>query len=754
MHASRLLLPGVALAWLVGRALSAGLGWVALASLAVSVAVAYVGRHARARSWGALLLVAATGAGSAHHDPEPVDVPPGLTRLEGEVVRVRYGASARSTIRVDRAERLEDGASWPDAALVDVWDADHAVGARIQLLARVQPRTRFRNPTPHPAWMSSPVAASARVEGRIRVVSEPWAPLHHARRGLRQRLSATLPPHAAGVARALLLGDGGAVDEESRDALRGAGLAHLLAVSGLHVALVAGFVVLAARRLLRGRVRDVRRVSIAFAIPASVGFALMAGGAPSAWRAATMASTVALLAIARRRPDPLAVVALAVIVFSFAAPEQALRPGFLLSVLATVAIVTSKAAKTSWESAWRISVRTTLATAPLVLWCFGGVPLVGVLANVVLVPVAAVLVVPLAFLHALAASVGLEVLTADLFVGAVDALRGAASLAALPGWGMDLPPLSVPQGWIVAVAAALMLRGTIRQRVVIGLLAGLAIVGTEIQLRRAEQPTGVLRITQLDVAQGDGALVDLPDGSALLVDAGGGIPDPGERALLPLFEARRRREIRLAVISHPHPDHYQGLRALVERGVTIREVWDSGQAEVETPHGPAAALLRLLRRQGTQVRTPQEICGLHELGGATLEVLWPCPAFDAGFGPNDNSLVVRVRYGERAVLFTGDIEALAEDALTRSNLDLRADVLKVPHHGSRTSSSRAFLERVMPSLAIASCGRHNRFGHPHGEITARYAALGISLLRTDRDGGVMISTDGQTPWGVEERGSD
>ncbi len=254
----------------------------------------------------------------------------------------------------------------------------------------------------------------------------------------------------------------------------------------------------------------------------------------------------------------------------------------------------------------------------------------------------------------------------------------------------------------------------------------------------------MLRITMLDVGQGDGALVDLPNGELLLVDAGGGRPDPGARALVPLLRARRRSVVDLAVLTHPHPDHYGGLRALRE-SMPVGELWDSGQAEAESPHGPVARLLRSARRTAGRVRLAEAVCHRpRRYGGAELEVLWPCPGYDPGYDPNDNSIVLRLSYGERRFLFTGDIEELAEHALVERGEDLSADWLKVPHHGSRTSSTDAFLDAVRPRLAAVSCGRRNRFGHPHPEVTARYDARGIPLFRTDREGGLVFESDGRT----------
>ncbi|MCU0671331.1 MAG: DNA internalization-related competence protein ComEC/Rec2 [Myxococcota bacterium] len=768
MRLELLWLPLLAVAWLFGLSASPAGRAPALLAFAGGLGALLALRHARARLWGFALAPLAWlgGLSAAPTIDTNVAEERGLARVEATVVDVRHGADATVDLVLLRGRFVEreDDAALPEwrVRVRGVVDPPPR-GARVRGLVQVRPLARYWNPSPHPSWPDAHAPhAEGRLVGALEVIDEgglAW--LERARGSLRTRLERTLPPHAAAVARALLLGDGPAVEGPERDALRGSGLAHLLAVSGLHVALLAAFVYLAFERLLRGRVLDPPRAAALATIPVVLGFALVAGGAPSVWRAASMAVIVAGLRALRRRPRPLAVASLAIVLFAVASPDDALRPAFLLSAAATLAIVTGTriegaSATTAAADApadarilresFAMSARTTLATAPLVIWCFGELPVFGVVANVLLLPIGTLLLVPLAFAHALLASIGLESITAPLFVASLDALVGAAELFARVTPGTALPPPSTIQGWIlVASAMGLLALRRPRHLALVGLLTAGALGLAEVHLRALAKPEGLLRLTQLDVGQGDGAILDLPDGSAMLIDGGGGRPDPGERALVPLLRARRRDVLAVVVISHPHPDHFAGLHALLPEldagRLRIGEVWDGGQAEAEEPHGPAAALLRAFRRRGVRVRTP---CGEHTIGGARVEVRWPCPRFDAGYDANDNSLVLRVTHGRRAILFTGDVERHAEEALVASDVDLRADVLKVPHHGSRTSSSEAFLARVRPTLAVASQGRGNGYGHPHPDVVARYDALGIPLLRTRESGGVVIETDGES----------
>jgi competence protein ComEC len=217
--------------------------------------------------------------------------------------------------------------------------------------------------------------------------------------------------------------------------------------------------------------------------------------------------------------------------------------------------------------------------------------------------------------------------------------------------------------------------------------------------------------------------------------------DPGRQVILPELRSRRRSRIDVMVLSHPHPDHFLGLLSVV-RAVEIGEFWDTGQGRAQGA-GPAYAELRaLLRERGVPVREPPELCGQRSWGGVQVQVLAPCPGFRTEWGANENSLVIRLRFGARAFLFTGDSEHEAEQLLLARGVELSADYLKVGHHGSRTSSSPAFLERVQPSVASMSTGIRNRFGHPHASTVEALRARQIAAVRTDRFGALRVETDG------------
>jgi competence protein ComEC len=177
----------------------------------------------------------------------------------------------------------------------------------------------------------------------------------------------------------------------------------------------------------------------------------------------------------------------------------------------------------------------------------------------------------------------------------------------------------------------------------------------------------------------------------------------------------------------------------------VGALWDTGQGEREDVRGGYASLLAQLRARNVPIVRPPVICGPHVVGGARLEVLAPCPESSVDRSPNDNSIVVRLSFGARSFLFVGDAEQAEEGDLLRLPVErLRADVLKVGHHGSRTSSSPAFLAAVSPSVAVVSVGARNRFGHPNATTLASLAAAGARIWRTDREGAVTVTTDGRS----------
>lgn len=659
-----------------------------------------------------------------------------------------------------------DGASRLHAALVDPEDLRR--GDRLAVVAQLAVAQRFWVDGLGDARVESARAATVLSGGvffaeRLSRAPSLLSSIDAARNHVRRRIAATFAPDLAPMARALVLGENDLVAEDD-EAFRTSGLSHLLAVSGAHLVIVVLSAVAFLRHvLLRSRwacACDVGRVACAVGIPLSWAYAAFAGASGSAVRAAWMLSAGLLARAMGRRGDARRALSLSVVAQALVDPLVAFDVSFMLSAAATAGLlVLGPELATRLEAlaprvpaaivrAASATVAATVPCTPLLLLLGPTVPLGGVVANLLAAPVGEAAALPLCLVHAVLAPVpALEEGAAAAASGALALVRHLArAFSSSPWLAPRVPP---PSGFelaalVVAAFAASIGPGVRRARAFV--VATALFVSAEVCARSEGAPTGVLRVTFLDVGQGDSALVDFPDGSSMLVDAGGlvGSPiDTGARVVRPLLRARRRARVDVAVLSHPHPDHYLGFAAALS-DVEVGAFWDVDLADAR-PDAQHAELLGSIRSRGIPVFTPAAVCGRHAMGGAVVEVLAPCPEPTPARGANDNSFVLRLVFGGRAVLLVGDAEHEEESELVARYGDgLRADVLKVGHHGSRTSTTRPFLAAVSPRVAVISSGVRNRFGHPHAQTLRTLHEGAVTALRTDEVGAVVVETDGDT----------
>jgi len=657
-------------------------------------------------------------------------------------------------------------------------------GDRFELVGQLAPVQLFRNARAHDTLpgaarrgiMLSGAALALDVTRRSRGLG---ALIDRVRAHARERISATFSPGVEGMARALVLGEND-LDPEDDAAFRKSGLSHMLAVSGTHLVFAVAALVAALGQILVRFERvalafEARRLACLFGIPLALGYADFAGGSGSAWRAAWMLAFGFSARALGRAPDATRALAASVLIGAVWDPLVAVDISFLLSAAATVGLLgigpglsrplerLPRVARFIGQSV-AATISAMLPCAPLLALLAPELTMAGVLANVLAAPFGETIALPLCLTHVLLAPFpALERGVALVASGALSLVKQIARESAAATFLAT--PVPDPTPWHFAVltvgAAALLTQGRVEHewgRTWSGALRKLwrslclaamtaAVLVLEVGAKAAGATRGVLRVTALDVGQGDANLVEFPDGAAWLIDAGGMVGNPidtGAAVVLPVLRQKRRTRLDVVVLTHPHPDHFGGLAAVL-RGVEVGELWDSGQGEAEGAGPDYAALLALARRRGIPVHRPAELCGrVRRHGAASAELLAPCPGYVPGRGANDNSLVLRVALGSRAALLTGDAETLEEkDLVERYGGALRADYLKTGHHGSRTSTSDALLDAVKPEWATMSCGVRNRFGHPHAPAVERLAAHEVRAVRLDRSGSFEWTTDGE-----------
>ncbi|MBL8312872.1 MAG: DNA internalization-related competence protein ComEC/Rec2 [Rubrivivax sp.] len=574
-------------------------------------------------------------------------------------------------------------------------------------------------------------------------------PLQRARQDIRDAIARRVAdPAVAGVLAALTVGDQQAIERADWDVFRNTGVAHLMAISGLHITMFAWMAAAVFGRLWRLCPRCLLQLPAPLAarwggVLAALAYALLAGWGVPAQRTVGMLALVALLRSSGLRwPLPAVLLAVAA-AMALADPWALLQPGFWLSFGAVALLAVSEPVfhrpaspppAPWWPRLWRAiagGLRTqwvaTIGLTPLSMVFFHQVSVVGLLANLLAIPLVTLLITPLALLGVLLPP--LWPIAATL----VEVLRWALGAMAAWPWavwhGATAPAWAVACGLLAGTLAVLNLPWWQR---VLALPLVLALLVPPVP-RPAQ---GEFEVVAADIGQGTAVLVRTAR-HLLVYDAGPAYSaesDAGVRVLLPLLRARGERQVDLLMLSHRDADHVGGAAALLA-GLPVRQLSTSLADDHPLLAGHA----------------PHRRCNAGRAwtwDGVQFEVLHPLAGDHAlPLKPNALSCVLRVQglAGGRPLrlLLTGDIEAAQEAALlARAGAALQADVLLVPHHGSRTSSSAAFIEAVQPGVALVQAGYRSRYGHPAPDVIERYRRLGVPVQRSDACGAWHLPPQG------------
>ncbi len=662
-------------------------------------------------------------------------------------------------------------------------------GDKIRFFAKIRLPRNFNNPGSfdyqrYLALKGIRVIASLPDETSIIKVQQSsphifFALLERYRNTIRNFLSRHLPSPEQGIANALILGEKGGIPEDVRRLFAASGVAHILAISGLHIGIIALVSFVLIKNLLKCSTwimlaTDISKVAASITILPVTAYSFIAGNHIATVRATIMVITYLISIILDRRNDLWNTLSLAALLILTVAPSSLFDISFQLSFISVIAIISISPPCTSflsknthdpltpkpvlWKSAVRritlfliITTAAMIGTAPIVALYFNQFSPWGLLSNCIIIPLVGFLVVPLGLLTALLSCLyqplalwGTHLMHALLAL----ALKVVHCFSALPyaGYRTTTPTLLEIVLFYAGIVCLLQLGKSKMARwslafITLGLIADQAFWHYQVQLNP------LLRITAIDVGQGEATLIQFPFGKTMLIDGGGfskSTFDVGEKVVAPVLWKKKIKNVDLVVLTHPHPDHLNGLISLI-KNFKVKEVWTNGEHTVSESFEALEGILEKKRIRKLIVSSAQKN---RKIGGVIMEVLHPPSSSvykrdnPSHILINNDSLVVRLVYKKVSILFTGDICESAERDLLKNSSILKSTILKVPHHGSKTSSSLPFLRAVDPSIAILSVGHKNIFRLPNPTILKRYRDQGCKLLRTDRDGAISIETDG------------
>ncbi|MFQ5900211.1 MAG: DNA internalization-related competence protein ComEC/Rec2 [Thermodesulfobacteriota bacterium] len=597
-----------------------------------------------------------------------------------------------------------------------------------------------------------------------------WSGLEGMRERLRRFLDKEVQGPENALLKALLLGEKGEIPQDIREVFIRTGIAHILAISGLHIGIVALVSFWIVYRFLRLSewillTSNIKKLSLLISVIPIILYGFIGGFSIPTQRAVVMALVFIFAILLDREKDIYNTVAVAALIILVFHPLSILDPSFQLSFAAVISIIyivswlrfkgegdieeallLKRVRMKNWiQTLFFIPLAASIGTSPLIIFYFNRISILGFLANLLIVPIIGFIVVPLTlfsgfisfiyypaavpFIHISAAILSLAVKVAGFFSG----IPYASMWVSTP----SLLSIGLYYTGVVSLLEMKRRKGAVYVFATAASLFILYRFGGYLYERT--EPN--LEIAFISVGQGDSTLVEFPGGKTMLVD-GGGIRsdnfDTGKRVIAPILWNKGINRIDYLVLTHPQADHLKGLVFIAEN-FGIGEFWWNGDKGELEEYGE---LMQILEKKGIKTRVIHKDTPSLYIRGIKVEPLHP-PFGEEGLGVNDLSLVLRLLYKRFSLLLAGDIEKEGEEALLKSGIDIRAVAVKVPHHGSTTSSTSRFIKGVDPDMAIISVGCGNPFGFPRKQVLDRYRRSGVEIYRTDMDGAVTIETDGE-----------
>jgi competence protein ComEC len=715
-----------------------------------------------------------------------------------------------------------------------------AVGDIIRFKSRMRSIRNFKNPGgfDYKRYMAfRGIYATAYVRGdRIRIVEKSPSALvfqiiNRVRGTFADLVEKSGTSEVQGVLKALIIGDRTRISDATRQRFNRAGVGHLLAISGLHIGIVAT-VAFTFFHWLMGWIKPflwrawTRKTAALLSLLPVIAYGVVAGLSPSTQRAVLMVAVFLMAFILAKEQDSLNTLALAALVILVVDPPSLFSISFQLSFVTVGVIIFGFSSIRNYavlkiapsQSTWyqRLSVRLVsfllvslfaiCGSLPLVAFYFNQISLVGLAANFLVVPLVGFITIPLALTALFLSPLSLTLAAWCLKAGALSLARALDIVnffAQLPFAAIKTVTPSVLEmtcfyilGWALltilrhrpdrvpglqATTTAFSNRDagipgesvstkTRKLKKIFRLILGDGVLGEPpIRLAKFAMILALitltadscywlyqrfwhpdLRITVIDVGDGSAALLEIPGGYTIMIDGGGfsdnAAFDVGARIIAPFLWRKKIKTVDLLILSHPNSDHLNGLIYLADH-FNVKTLWTNDESRDTLGFNN---LMEVCARRGILSPNFAHMARSHQISGVQLDLLYPPRDFmdhkasDKWRNANNNSLVVKVSYGDASFLFPGDIMAPAERELVGlAGGRLASRVLIAPHHGSRSSSTQQLLKQVDPEVIVVSCRRNGRFNFPHPEILKRYKDLGVKILRTDLNGAVRLSTNGQ-----------